>query len=391
MMFFYEASGNYVLLSDHSFEILIMKSEETIAGRMKKYRLLLLVLLMLTIAALFSFYQQRTEHKAAAPKKGIDRIPVSVALVSKAAIRDSFSTVGTVEAFREADIFSESSGLVRKVAAEPGDAKKPGEALFVVDDELAAARQRRAEAHYRQAKRDVERYGNLYKEGAVPLSAYEAVQLQHEEAEAEFVVSSRKFSDTKIKAPFAGTLTSRFVEQGELVHEGMKVAHLVDMSRAKVIIFVPEQEIGKFVSGSLLKVTSDLYPDQEFSGRVATVSDKSGREHTFRVEVVLENTGKIRFRSGMFARVNSAAQGKREVLLLPRVALVSGIRMPEVFVVRNGEAFLRPFVAGIELQKDIVILDGLSAGESVVTSGQSELRNGSAVTVIAQKEGSKVP
>ena len=52
---------------------------------------------------------------------------------------------------------------------------------------------------------------------------------------------------------------------------------------------------------------------------------------------------------------------------------------------------MRPFVAGMELQKDIVILDGLSAGESVVTSGQTELRDGSAVTVIAQKEGSKVP
>lgn len=368
-----------------------MKSEKTIAGSLKKNKLFLVALLMLTITGLFLFNQQRTQQKAAPPKKGIDRIPVSVALVSKAAIRDSFSTVGTVEAFREADIFSELSGLVRKVSAEPGDAKKSGELLFVVDDELAAVRQRKAEAHFRQAKRDVERYGNLYKAGAVPLSAFEAVQLQYEEAEAEFVVASRKFSDTKIKAPFAGTVTARFVEQGELAHEGMKVAHLVDMSRAKVIIFVPEQEIGKFVSGSLLKVTSDLYPGQEFSGRVASVSDKSGREHTFRVEVVLENTGNIRFRSGMFARVNSTAEGKREVVLLPRVALLSGIRKPEVFVVRNGQAFLRPFVAGMELQKDIVILDGLSAGESVVTSGQTELRDGSAVMVIAQKEANKAP
>ncbi len=198
-----------------------------------------------------------------------ERIPVSVALVSKAAVRDSFSTVGTVEAFREADIFSESAGLVRRVSAEPGASKKAGEALFILDDELATARQRKADAHFRQSKRDEERYKNLYSEGAVALSAYEGMQLQREEAEAEFVAASRKYRDTKVKAPFSGIVTARFVEQGELVQEGKKVAQMVDMSKVKVIIFVPEREIVKFAPGTLLTVTSDLYPGETFSGKVS--------------------------------------------------------------------------------------------------------------------------
>ena len=367
-----------------------MKNPETIAGKPKKHKIVVALLFISLLLAL-AWYFQSHEPKKVMTTRTVERIPVSVALVSKAAVRDSFSTVGTVEAFREADIYSESAGLVRKVSAEPGASKKAGEALFVLDDELATARKRKADAHYRQAKRDVGRYKNLYSEGAVALSAYETSQLQLEEAEAEFIAATRKYSDTRVKAPFSGIVTSRFVEQGELVQEGKKVAQMVDMSKVKVIIFVPEREIVKFVPGALLTVTSDLYPGEAFSGKVSTVSDKAGRDHTFRVEVVLQNPAKSVFRSGMFARVLLMGDGERQAILVPRVALVSGIRKPQLFVVRNGKAFLHSFIAGMELQKQLEVLGGISEGESVVISGQNELHDGSDVVIIDQKKNPATP
>ena len=367
-----------------------MKNARTLAEKLKANKLVSSLLLILILLALFWFFQRRDPHKIIVQKPA-DRIPVSVAPVTKGAVRDSFSTIGTVEAFREADIFSESSGQVRKVFAEPGAHKNVGDALFIVDDELAASRQRKADAHYRQTKRDVERYKTLYAEGAVPLSAYEAIQLQNEEAQAEFVAATRKFSDTKVKAPFSGTLTSRFVEQGELLHEGGKVAHMVDMTKVKIIIFVPEREITKFVSGTKLTVTSDTSPGQKFSGKVSAVNEKSGRDHTYRVEVLLLNPLKTNFRSGMFARVVTTGEGHREAVLVPRIALVSGIRKPEVFVIRNGKALLTSFIPGKELQKELEVLEGLKEGESVVTRGQTELINGAAVLVIVQKKGQTTP
>ncbi|NTV05776.1 MAG: efflux RND transporter periplasmic adaptor subunit [Chlorobiaceae bacterium] len=367
-----------------------MKNPETITQKLKKNKAVYVIILISFLLGLFWLVQHR-EPKKVMQERVSERIPVSVALVSKAAVRDSFSTVGTVEAFREADIFSESAGLVRRVSAEPGASKKAGEALFILDDELATARQRKADAHFRQSKRDEERYKNLYNEGAVALSAYEGIQLQREEAEAEFVAASRKYRDTKVKAPFSGIVTARFVEQGELVQEGKKVAQMVDMSKVKVIIFVPEREIVKFAPGILLAVTSDLYPGETFSGKVSSVSDKAGRDHTFRVEVVLQNSGKSVFRSGMFARVLLKGEGEREALLVPRVALVSGIRKPELFVIRNGKAFLKSFVAGMEMQKYLEVLGGLSPGESVVISGQNELNDGSDVVVINQKKNPSAP
>ena len=123
-----------------------MTNHQTIIQRLKGNKLISVILLILILLSLFWFFQHR-EPKKALVQKPLDRIPVTVSPVIKAAVRDSFSTVGTVEAFREADIFSESAGLVRKVSAEPGSHKKAGDALVIVDDELAASHQRKADAH----------------------------------------------------------------------------------------------------------------------------------------------------------------------------------------------------------------------------------------------------
>ncbi|MEI6651548.1 MAG: efflux RND transporter periplasmic adaptor subunit, partial [Chlorobiaceae bacterium] len=105
----------------------------------------------------------------------------------------------------------------------------------------------------------------------------------------------------------------------------------------------------------------------------------------------LQNTGKASFRSGMFARVLSSGEGERQLVLVPRVALVSGIRNPQLFVVRRGKAFLKSFLAGVERQKHLEVLGGLAPGDSVVTSGQNELHDGADVLVIDQQKNSARP
>ena len=358
----------------------------------KTKRFLSILLLIVVVFGLFLWAQRRETPRAVPPlKRAIDRIPVSVVVVSKASVRDSASIVGTVEAFREADIYSESEGLVRRVSAEPGEHKKTGEELFRLDDDLSTIRQRKADTYYRQKKKDVERYKNLYREGAISLSAYETAQLQYEDAYADFVMLTRKNSDATIKAPFSGEVTARFVEQGELVRPGMKVAHLVDLSKVKVIIFVPERERLNFAEGKLLQVSSDLFPGEIFQGTVKAVSDKSGRDHTCRVEVLLHNSGKVSFTSGMFAKVLSSEDDERQAILVPRVALVSGIRKPELFLVRQGKALLKPFVVGREFHNNLEVLSGLLPGDSVVVSGQNELNNGTPVVVIGQQKGAAEP
>ncbi|NTW11079.1 MAG: efflux RND transporter periplasmic adaptor subunit, partial [Chlorobiaceae bacterium] len=259
-----------------------MNSFRTAFGLIKKHKALSLIFLLVAAVAAFFLLRPREKEKTL-DRKYFDRIPVSVVSATKAAVRDSFSTVGTVEAFREADIFSESEGIVRTVSADPGERKMSGEGLFSVDNELQAALLKKANAHYRQATRDFERYKNLHAEGAVSLSSFETVQLQREEAQADYIAANRRYGDTRIKAPFSGVVTSRFVEQGELVRPGMKVAHMLDLSKVKIVIYVPERQIMKFSEGALLSVTSDLFPKERFSGKVSAVSEGADFRSDYRI------------------------------------------------------------------------------------------------------------
>jgi len=342
----------------------------------------LIVPLMIVIAAAFWFFQQQKGRSKPEKAEFQVRVPVSISLVDKASIRDSFAVVGVSEAFRDVEVYSEVAGLVRKVTAEVGQKKNAGAVLLKVDDELQASAWRKARAAHEQAKLDLRRYGNLHREGAVALSSFEGAKLRFEDAEAEMIAARRRYQDTGIKSPIAGTVTSRLVDVGEMVQPGMKVANVVDVSKVRIKVAVPEKLVVRLAEGEEVRVTTDVYPGRTFQGAVSTISGKAARDHTYEVEVVMDNPAETPFRAGMFTRIAFVDRTLREALILPRQALVGSIREPKVFLVRNGKATLRTIVVGQELQNTLEVLEGLAPGDSVVTSGQNELGEGTPVSVM---------
>ncbi len=347
-----------------------------------------------TIAALiaalcvaFWLYQQKPQTHRQQTRDFVTKVPVSVAPASKGAVRDSFAVVGVSDAWRDVDILSETSGIVRAVSSEVGQKKAAGETLLKVDDEIAASGLRKARVNRELAMRDFERYRNLETEGAVSVTSYEARKLKLEDAEADLVAAQRRYRDTAIKAPVTGTVTSRLVDVGALVQPGMKVANMVDLSRVRIKSSVPEKQVPLLSEGMAVQVTTDLYPGTVFHAAISSISAKSSRDHTYQVESIMENPKGTPFRAGMFARTAFVGGTVRHSLLIPRQALVGSIRNPEVFVVNRGVVHLVRLVVGAEPGTSIEVLQGLNSGDIVVVSGQNELGDGSQVTIVRQEGG----
>ena len=235
--------------------------------------------------------------------------------------------------------------------------------------------------------RDFERYRNLQQEGAVALSSYESKHMKLADAEADLVAARRRLHDTAIKAPIAGTVTSRLVESGDLVQPGMKVANMVDLSRVRIRTSVPEKQVPLLSEGMPVQVTSDVFPGRVFRAVITTISAKSSKDHTYQVEAVMDNPKDAPFRAGMFARTAFVGGTTRQSLLIPRQALIGSLGTPEVYVVTKGQARKVRLVVGTESGNRLEILQGLSQGDLVVISGQNELGDGSAVTVVRQEGG----
>lgn len=344
--------------------------------------------LIVAVAALLWVFQRGTLIK---PEPGTRdfavRVPVNVAAPEMGVVRDSVAVVGLVDAWRDVDILSETSGIVRSVSSEVGERKSAGQTLLKVDDEVAASALRKAKINQALARRDFERYSNLQREGAVAVSSCEAMKLKLEDAEADLVAAQRRYSDTAVKAPIAGTVTARTVEVGELVQPGMKVANMVDLSRIRIKSSVPEKQVAMISAGMTVRVTTDVWPGQVFQATVSSVSAKSSRDHTYLVESVMDNPHGTPFKAGMFARTVFLGSKARNSLLIPRQALVGSVRNPEVFVIAGGVAHRVRIVAGAESGRRLEVLKGLDTGDLVVVSGQNELEEGSPVTVSRQEAG----
>jgi RND family efflux transporter MFP subunit len=167
-----------------------------------------------------------------------------------------------------------------------------------------------------------------------------------------------------------------------MVTDKMVVANVVDISRLKVKVSVAEQDAFKLKAGDKVEVTTDVYPGVTFEGRIHTISAKADEGHTYPIEITLENSSAHPLRAGMFGRVSFVSLAPVKTLAIPRDALVGSMKAASVFVVENGIARKRDIVVGTEEGTQLMVVSGLSEGETIVVNGQNNLKDSTAVAVL---------
>lgn len=342
---------------------------------MKKGKLILSVVAVLVVIATILIMNKK--KMASYTAGGIkDVYYVSVEKVSKKNLSESLSFVGTIYANNDVNIVSETAGKVTAVFAKVGDYKSAGSVLFQIDDELKKAALMSAEANYEKAQKDYERTQTLFQQKAATDAQLDMAKLGAANAEAQYIVAKRQMADTKIKTPISGFITARYIDLGSMVQgapQATLVANVVDISRVKVKLNVSEKDAFILKTGDQVSVTSDVYPQATFTGRVESIGSKGDDAHTFPIEISITNEAKHQLKAGMFARVSFSSKESVESIVIPRAALVGSIKTPQVFVVENGIAKLRNITVGTESGVDIQILNGLNIGEEVVVSGQNNI------------------
>ncbi len=325
------------------------------------------------------------QRKAAAPSREASiaaDLAVGVAPAARRRIETSLTRAGTIQASNDVVVVSETAGRVLAVPADVGDKLRAGAVLARIDDELKLASFRAAEAALEKARRDQARFETLVEQKSATAAELEGVRLAFKAAEAQHMAARRQYQDCEIKTPIAGEVASRFVNVGSTVGPGTPIAEVVDLSKLKIVLSVAEKEAYALRAGDPASVSLDVYPGRPFPGSIRSIGAKADDGHTFPVEVNLDNSAERPLRAGLFARVKLAPQSGRDVLAIPREALAGSIRVPTVFVVEGGIARLRTIVLGDESGDFLEVREGLAEGDKVVISGQGNLKDGTAVSVI---------
>lgn len=221
----------------------------------------------------------------------------------------------------------------------------------------------------------------LLREGARQ-EVREATHAKLKEVESILKQETLRLEYTKIRAPFSGEISRRYVDPGTLVSPSTPIVSLVHTETVKVVAHIPEKEVPLLRVGMGAKIWTEALPEKSFEGKIAQIGsalDMSTR--TIQAEIYISNPKRL-LKPGMFAKVELTLSEKPQTLVIPKVALLEEGGEKFVFTVQEGRALRKKVIPGFEKNEEIEILEGLSEGERIVIRGQESLKDQTAVKVI---------
>jgi len=295
-------------------------------------------------------------------------VPVTVAPVTQGALAIWREYSGEVSGVREAVVRARTGDQVSAVLVEVGDAVREGQVLVRHAGEATAARIRQAEAALRQAESTVNRMRPLYEAGAISEQEWEQVLTQHELAAADLAAVQ---DVVVLTSPLSGTVTEVLVRPGMIPSAGDPLVRVADLSE-----FIVRARIGAADAAAIREGQTARLPSGATGAvrRIALQADPATR--LVEIEVAFpRESGLI---AGTLATVQIQIAERDNTLWVPR----SAVRDGRVWIVAGGVAQSRAVTTGLEDATRIEIVDGVSAGESVVVEGGSLLSEGARARVV---------
>ena len=358
---------------------------------MTKRMFIMLGSVVVLIAVLaFGKFLQIKQLIASAPKPGAQTVSAAKAEVLE--WQPQIAAVGTVSAFRGVDLSSEVTGLVREVLFKSGQNVKRGDLLIQLNADADIAQlhalEAAAELSATVLKRD---QAQLAAEG-VSQAQVDADAADLKSKRAQVAQQAALVEKKSIRAPFNGRLGITTVNPGQYVNTGDKLVTLQTIDPVYVDFFVPQKQVSALKVGQNLKVISDAFAGQEFTGQVSSISPKiDTSSRNVQVQATLSNQKQLLL-PGMFANVALDVGDKNKFITLPQTAITYNPYGSTVFVVKDGDkkdekgnpvqVAQQVFVTtGATRGDQVAVLTGIQAGQVVVTSGQLKLKNGTPVLI----------
>jgi len=307
-------------------------------------------------------------------------------------IADVISVSGNLLAKEEVNIIPQASGEVKEILVNVGDAVKAGDALAKIDDKQirlqlaqAQAAYKMAKANQTDAKTNLARMEELYKEGAISLAQLEqarsAVTMSDPASAAASVAALQlQLQNTTITSPIDGVISAANLVKGGIALPTSLAFTVVNMDQMRVDINVSESKINKLSLNQKAQVLVDSASAEPFVGTITSIAPAANAlSKFFPVGITIENPDHI-LKSGMFAQVDITTALYENVLVMPRIALAAS-GTANVFVVKDGLATKVEVQTGAMDDTWVEITSGLKAGDQVVTKGQQKVHEGTEVLV----------
>ena len=336
---------------------------------------------------------------------------VSTVVVKPIGWSPGIEAIGTVSAVRGVDLNVETSGIVKEILFNANQKVEAGDVLVQLDDAIQKADLDAAKAQAVLDKTSLERAVELQKRRVGSDVNVDSARAAAEASQSKVASLQAALNQKQLKAPFDGTVGISRIDLGQYIAPGTTVVTLQDLETMRVDFTVPEQQFANLKIGQAVRLgtggeASDELP---FTGTIRGIDpkiDPASRLVTVRAELA-NPEGKLT--PGQFVQVRVELPKEDNVMALPQTALTTSLYGDYVFVVRPAQAAEKPAADAAKPADDaskaaeeqkphlvlsqvfvkpgrryaglVEILEGISAGDEVVTAGQNRLSNGMSVAV----------
>lgn len=338
---------------------------------------------------------ERQHALALAPRR------VVVGVVQRAPVKASFTVTGTAAPVKAAVVTARGTGFVQHYTVDLGDTVKAGQVLAVleapeVDEDVkrAQARLTEAEANVTLSRAAAERAARLADQGVASRQQAEEAQSRAtsavaavETARADLLRLGALKGFTRVVAPFAGTVTKRFVEQGALVSSGgAPLFELAQLDSLKVSIDVPQWLAADVRAGQLVRVSPAQRPTAAVQARVTrTAGALDPATRSLRVEALVDKPGGLLANS--FVQVTFEVERSEPPLVVPASAVVPRADGVRVYAVKAGAVAVVPVTVAKDLGRAVELSSGPEVGAEVILNPPDDLEPGERVEVVRPDAG----
>jgi RND family efflux transporter MFP subunit len=379
-----------------SFIDLLLKRCEMV---IKNKKVIVLIIFLLIVSFLLLLRRGGKSESKNLPNGSDSEVIAAVVETEKVVPRDIMEFIdsnGLAKAWQEAEISPEVSGKVKSILAEVGDELKAGDPIFKLNDELLRLQVEKArslvtqlEGNYLSSKRDLSRKEKLYQDGVISELDLDLAKAKEkadrgllEGAKTSLKIAQRDLRESTIRSPISGSLAERLIDIGTTVLPQMKVASVVDTSRIRIKIGISEKEIRKIKKGQQVEVYLDAFPNEKYQGTVFSVGLKANESTlTFPVEVEIVNNRDPMLKPGMVARLKIQTGNHLQVVVIPQEVTINEEGESFVFVVRDGVAHKAKITIDTTIDSQVIVEDGLSPGDFLITVGSRTISEGTRVTI----------
>jgi RND family efflux transporter MFP subunit len=336
-------------------------------------------------------------------KEPIAKEPVIAVKVSGISSGDNSPFVtasGKIEAENSANLSTRMMGYVTKLHVQVGQKVSAGQLLVSINNTDLQAKKAQvdasilqARAGYNNAKKDYDRFVNLYKQQSASQKELDDITARYEMAKAGLEGAQQmrnevmaQFSYSNIKAPFSGVVTNTFVKEGDMANPGMPLVSVEGASRLQVTAMVSENDIASIKKGMPVKVLVKS-SNTTLAGKVSEVSiSATNTGGQYLVKINLDKTDSTVL-SGMFVNVQFPIENKTQAVptdrvLVPESALVKQGQLTGIYTIGTGNiAILRWLRTGKTFGNQVEVLSGISANEQYIVSADGKLYNGAKVSI----------